>query len=143
MHVHVRDRDPLVDFRGFDRDLDRIVRSAFGFDAPAPAGPAFSVTPDADGVTVRAELPGVDPNALSIAVENRVLTLTAARATEPREPNGYRLRERTYGTFSHALRLSDELDADAVSAECRNGVLSVRIPKRAAIKPRQIEVKVA
>ena len=143
MHVHVRDRDPLVDFRGFDRDLDRIVRSAFGFDASAPAGPAFSVTPDADGVTVRAELPGVDPNAIGIAVENRVLTLTAARATEQREPNGYRLRERTYGTFSHALRLSDELDADAVSAECRNGVLSVRIPKRAAIKPRQIEVKVA
>jgi len=143
MHVHVRDRDPLVDVRTFDRDVDRIVRNALGVDAPAPAAPPFSVTPDADGVTVRAELPGVDPNAIRIAVENRVLTLTAARGTEPREPHGYRLRERTYGTFSHALRLSDELDADAVSAACRNGVLSVRIPKRAAIKPRQIEVKVA
>lgn len=143
MLVHVRDRHPLVDLRGFERDVDRIVRSAFGFDWPAPSAPAFSVVPDADGVTIRAELPGVDPNAVTIAVENRVLTLNAERSEEKRDAAGYRLRERTYGHFSHALRLADDLDADAVSAECRDGVLSVRIPKRAAAKPRQIEIKVA
>ena len=143
MLVHVRDRHPLVDWRGFERDVDRIARSAFGFDWPAPSAPAFSVMPDADGVTIRAELPGVDPNAVSINIENRVLTLNAERNEEKRDAAGYRLRERTYGRFSHALRLADDLDADNVSAECRDGVLSVRIPKRPTAKPRQIDIKVA
>ena len=53
------------------------------------------------------------------------------------------MRERAYGKFSQKLHLSDDLDAEAISAEAKHGVLTLRIPKRPEAKPRQIEVKVS
>jgi len=145
MLVHVRDRRSAPDARSFQRDVDDVFRRAFGFDrlAGAPAASALEVVPDADGVTVRAELPGVDPANIKIDVEGRTLSISGERTTETRENGAYQLRERTYGTFSQKLRLSDDLDAEAISAEAKHGVLKLRIPKRAEAKPRQIEVKVS
>lgn len=140
----VRHRRPIHNHGNLERQVDAIFQRAFGFDWPsAPAaGSAFEVTPDADGVTVRAELPGVDPAAIAINVEGRTLTISAERKSEERPTGAYRLRERAYGQFSRSLRLADDLDAENVSADAKHGVLTVRIPKRAEAKPRQIEVKV-
>lgn len=145
MLVHVRDRRPARSAWSLQREVDDVFRRAFGFDVPsfAPAASALDVVPDADGVTVRAELPGVEPSAIAINVEGRTLTIKAERNAEKRENGSYQLRERAYGTFSHSFRLSDDLDAEAVSAEAKHGVLTLRIPKRAEAKPRQIEVKVS
>jgi HSP20 family protein len=143
MLVHVRDRRPTAAW-SLQRDVDEVFRRAFGFDrqVSAPAA-ALEVLPDADGVTLRAELPGVDPAAIAIGVEGRILTIKAERNAEKRESGAYQLRERAYGAFSQAFRLSDDLDAEAVNAEAKHGVLTVRIAKRAEAKPRQIEVKVS
>lgn len=143
MLVHVRDRRTTRSPWGLQREVDDVFRRAVGFDFAAAPASALEVQPDADGVTVRAEVPGVDPAAITIGVEGRTLTITAERSAEPRENGAYQLRERTYGSFSHAFRLSDDLDAEAVTAEAKHGVLTVRIPKRPAAKPRQIEVKVS
>ncbi|HSP99715.1 MAG TPA: Hsp20/alpha crystallin family protein [Candidatus Dormibacteraeota bacterium] len=145
MLVRIRDRRPARVAWSLQRDVDDVFRRAFGFNqlAGAPAAAALEVLPDADGVTVRAELPGVDPAAIAIGVEGRMLTIKGKRSAEKRENGAYQLRERAYGAFSHALRLSDDLDAEAVSAEAKHGVLTVRIPKRAEAKPRQIEVTVS
>jgi HSP20 family protein len=124
------------------REVDSIFQRAFGVPFASSAGAAFDVEPDADGVTVRAELPGVDPAAIAINVEGRTLTISAERKSEERQNGAYRLRERAYGQFSRSLRLSDDLDAEAITADAKHGVLTVRIPKRAESKPRQIEVKV-
>ena len=142
MFVHVRDARPTPSAGNLQREVDEVFRRAFGFDWAAPAS-ALEVQPDADGVTVRAELPGVDPAAIAIGVEGRTLTIQAERKAEKRENGADQLRERAYGTFSHAFRLSDDLDAEAISAEARHGVLTLRIPKRPEAKPRQIEVKVS
>jgi HSP20 family protein len=93
-------------------------------------------------VTVRAELPGSAHN-FKIDIEGRTLSISGERSTEKRENGAYQLRERTDGKFSQKLRLSDDLDAEAISAEAKHGVLTLRIPKRAEAKPRQIEVKVS
>lgn len=139
----VRHRRPTPTWN-LEREVDSIFQRAFGLDWPsAPAGSAFEVLPDADGVTVRAELPGVDPAAVAITVEGRALTISAERKGEEHQSGAYRLRERAYGQFSRTLRLADDLDADNISADAKHGVLTVRIPKRAEAKPRQIEVKVA
>ncbi len=142
MLVHVRTPRPTRDFSSFQRDVDDVFRRAFGY-AGAPAASALEVVPDADGVTVRAELPGVDPANIKIGVEGRVLSISGERPTEKRENGAYQLRERTYGTFAQTLRLSDDLDAESISAEAKHGVLTLRIAKRAEAKPRQIEVKVS
>jgi HSP20 family protein len=138
MLVHLRTRRPAVD-RALQRDVDDLFR-AFGFDWPAPSAAPVAVSRDADGVTVRAELPGVDPANIAIGVEGRTLTITAERTPEQRQGGVHQLRERAYGTFKRTLRLSDDLDADAISAEAKHGVLTVRIPMRAEAKPRQIAV---
>ena len=144
MLVHVRPRRPTLDARALQRDVDGLFR-AFGFDRPsvAPTAAPFAVARDADGVTIRAELPGVDPAAIAVNVEDRTLTITAERPAEQRQNGTYQLRERAYGRFARTLRLADDLDADAISAEARHGVLTVRIPTRAEARPRQVPVTVS
>lgn len=145
MLVHVRDRRPAHSPWGLQRQVDDLFHRAFGFDWPTGAAAAapFEVLPDADGVTIRAEVPGVEPSTIAVGVEGRTLTIKAERATEKRDNGTYQLRERAYGPFSHAFRLSDDLDPESITAEAKHGVLTVRIAKRAAAKPRQIEVAVA
>ena len=136
---------PFADFLRLDRDLDRLfgISSTVNRPLPATLGSPVAVLPDADGVTVRAELPGVEPAAINISVENRVLTITAERPVVARDNGRLRLQERRSGAFSYAVRLSEELDPESVTAKAEHGVLAVRIAKRPAAKPRQIEVKVS
>ncbi|MEO8605726.1 MAG: Hsp20/alpha crystallin family protein [bacterium] len=136
---------PFVDFFTLERDLDRVVGRAFNVARPQPATATapFVVLPDAEGVTVRAELPGVDPAAIAIAIENHVLTISAERQAEKRESGGVQLQERRFGAFTQSLRLAEDLDAESVTAEAEHGVLTVRVAKRPEAKPRQIEVKVS
>lgn len=139
MLVRIRERRPLASAWDLEGDLDRIFRSVFDWGTPA-RGP-MDVAADAEGVTVRVELPGVDPAAIKIGVENGTLSIRAERSEEQRSEGRYHLRERAHGAVAHAFRLADDLDTEAISAECHNGVLTVRIPKRAEAKPRQIEIK--
>ena len=126
MLVHVRERSPRTDFSTVQRDVDRIFRS-FWSDTDALAGAGFDVVPDPDGVTVRADVPGVEPSAINIAVDGRALTISGEREGR--------------GKFARTFHLSDDLDTEAIDAQCRNGVLTLRLSKSAAAKPRQIEVK--
>ncbi|MDX2170528.1 MAG: Hsp20/alpha crystallin family protein [Deltaproteobacteria bacterium] len=136
---------PFADFLRLDRDLDRFFGRGFGFGRALPASleSPVAVVPDNDGVSLRAELPGVDPAAITLTVEDRVLTISAERPAPTRENSRTRLQERRSGTFTYAVRLADDLDAESISARAEHGVLTVRIAKRAEVKPRQIEVKVS
>ena len=143
MLVHVRARRPRADFATLERDVDRIFRSSWS-DREVPSRSAsfgFEVTPDKDGITVRAEVPGVEPSAIAVGVDGRTLTISGERTNAERSEGTYHLRERHSGTFSHTFHLSDDLDPEAITAECRNGVLTLHVAKRPEAKPRQIEVK--
>jgi len=143
MLVHVRERRPRADVWNLEHDVDRLFRGFFSdWGVPTRSDAfGFDVTPDDGGVTVRAEIPGVDPSAIQVAVNDRALTISGERSTEQRRDGAYRLNERSYGKFSRTFNLSDTLDAGAIDAQCANGVLTVRIPKRPETQPRQIEVK--
>jgi HSP20 family protein len=60
---------------------------------------------------------------------------------EAPDKGSYHRRERRYGQFSRSVQLPEELDAEKASAECENGLLTVRIPKNPAAKPRKISVQ--
>jgi len=142
MFVHVRERRPRANFWSLDREIDRIFRDFFSDSSvPTRADSRVALTQEKDGVTLRAEVPGVDPAAVKIAVDGRTLTISSERTDPERSEGSYRLREARAESFSHTFRLNDTLDVDAITADCRNGILTVRIPKRAAAQPRQIEVK--
>jgi len=142
MLVHVRERRPRVDFSNLERDVDNIFRSFFAdWAPPAPSDSAFAVDRDSDGVTLTAEVPGIDPAAIKVDIDGRTLTISGERQREERREGVYRLREGRSGDFSSTFQLNATLDPDSVSADYQHGILTVRIAKRPEAKPRQIEVK--
>ena len=112
-----------------------------GFDAWAPAVDIFE---KGDDLIIRAEIPGVDKNAIEVRVEDNTLVLKGERNQEKgfEENNAYRL-ERSYGSFVRSFRLPETVDASAISAEYRAGVLELTLPKAEEAKPKKIDIKVA
>ncbi len=103
--------------------------------------PAVDIVEQDDAFIVRADVPGATAKDLSIEYEKGVLSLRAAVAR--REPAGVKplAREFGVGDFTREFRIGEGIDMAAVTAECANGVLTLRLPKAEAAKPRKIEVK--
>ncbi len=98
---------------------------------------------DKHELVLRAELPGIDRSDIDLRVENNMLTLRGERKREKEvRDEQYHRVERVYGTFSRSFTLPSTVDAGHVSADYRDGVLTVVLPKREEAKPRQIQVKV-
>ena len=95
-------------------------------------------------LVVKAELPGIKPEDVSVTVENDVLTLGGERKLEHDiSENHWRRIERSYGKFIRSFSLPPAVNPDKVSAEYKDGTLTVRLPLREEAKPRQISVKAA
>ena len=123
--------------RDFQRQFDRLARYASRQAAVLP----LDVVRHETDVTLRLDVPGIDPEQLEVTVDRGVLTISGKREEERTENDKFFVRERTMGTFTRRLRLSENLNADAVEASYDNGVLEVRIPVLEQAKPRKIEVR--
>ena len=99
---------------------------------------------DNHDLVVKADLPDMTREDIEVTVENNTLTLRGAKKFpgEVKEEQ-FRRIERSYGTFSRSFTLPNTVDASKVSAEYRNGVLTVKLPFREEAKPRTINVEVA
>ena len=132
----------------FTRDFDRIVRRAFGPGSIgagyAPALPMDSVRRDGE-LVLRFDVPGIDPDSIEVTVDRGVLSVSVTRTDERNENDSEKfvVRERRTGTVTRRVRLSENLNAEAVEADYRNGVLQVRIPVLEQAKPRKVEVRQA
>ena len=94
-------------------------------------------------LVLKAELPDVTREDISLRVENNTLTISGHKKAETDvKEQQYRRIERTYGSFSRSFTLPATVDASAIAAEYKNGVLTVRLPLREEAKPRQIQVAV-
>jgi len=92
-------------------------------------------------VCVEASLPGVRPEDVDISVDGDNLTIQAVVPAPSEENRDYAIRERFYGTLQRSLTLNVPVDAAKAEASFENGVLTLRIPKAEAAKPKKIEVK--
>ena len=106
--------------------------------------PTLDVSESEDEVTIRAEVPGVDPEDLDISVSGDFLTLSGEKKeeTEEREQSFYR-SERRFGQFRRQVALPSFVDKENVSAEYKNGILVISLKKTAEAKPRRIPVNVS
>lgn len=104
--------------------------------------PPVDVFEDANGITLYADLPGVSRDKLDLQIESDTLTIEAESAIAA--PEGLVSHHTEVGSprFRRVFTLSKELDAEKVSAELAQGVLTLRIPKAAHAKPRRVEVRV-
>jgi len=93
---------------------------------------------------IKAELPDMSREDVEVTVENNTLTLRGTKSL-PADVNEEQFRriERRYGSFSRSFTLPNTVDATRVSAEYKNGVLTVKLPYREEAKPRTINVEVA
>lgn len=105
--------------------------------------PAVDVFEDGNGITVQADLPGVNNDRLNLHVENAVLTIEGTALLDQAEKVDALYAELQAPVFQRSFTLSSELDVDRIAAQLSNGVLTVTIPKRETAKPRRIEVRAA
>lgn len=94
-------------------------------------------------IVLKAELPGLKKEEIDLRLENNTLTIRGERKreNEAKEENYHRV-ERAYGAFSRSFSLPSTVDAGRVTADYRDGVLTVTLPPREEAKPRQIQVQV-
>jgi HSP20 family protein len=93
---------------------------------------------------IKAELPEVKKDEIKIGVHNDVLVISGERKYEKEEKDKkYHRIERAYGSFSRSFTIPEDADPDKVSADFKEGVLHVHIPKSERAKPKSIEVKVS
>lgn len=127
------------DMRFFDRFFD-------GFGLPEMADekqwlPTVDISETDSHVIVRAEVPGMDKNDISITMSGGLLTIQGEKKQEKEEEKeNYRVVERRYGSFSRRLRVPNGVDADKIEASYKDGVLKVAIPKSESEKSRKIEI---
>jgi len=104
--------------------------------------PALDVSETDDAVLVHAEIPGIDPKELDIAVVGDTLTIRGEKKDETeREGRNFHRVERRYGSFTRSLRLPTPVDAEHVTARAAAGVLEIRLPKKEEARPKRIQIK--
>jgi HSP20 family protein len=135
--------------RAFDNDLMQLDKLFSTRPATRSAGNAMAAVPPVnlheteDAYELSADVPGFTPEQLNVTLEDGVLTLTGKleEANEQKdEANRSLRRERRRMSFTRTFRFETPLDEDAVAAKIEHGVLTLRLPKAAAAKPKTIPV---
>ena len=135
--VDVR-RQPGDVFGQLQREINQLFDDVWrGFDVPAFTGggesrlrPRIDVAETDREIQVAAELPGLDDKDVEVTLSDGVLTIKGEKKSERKEGGkGFHLSERSYGSFQRSIVLPEGVDADKVSAEFTNGVLTVKVPK--------------
>jgi HSP20 family protein len=138
---------PTLPFGDLRREIDRLFEGVAvpfngGFLHAPAVFPAVNVWEDGDCLYAEAELPGVDPKEIEIEVVGNVLTLRGEKKHEREEEGkGFHYVERRYGGFIRNIELPTSVDSEKVSAACKNGVLTVTLPKHPESKPKRIAVR--
>jgi len=137
--------DPFERLLSLQRDLERALGAPMlGFEGTRSVFPPLNIFRDGDDIVIRAEVPGFAPDQIEISVEPRTLVVKGERPAEQQSKAGsYHRRERQHGSFARSVALPKDLDTEKATAECRNGLLSIRIPRAEAAKPKQIPIQSA
>ena len=106
--------------------------------------PLVDITEDDKEYLIKAELPDMKKEDVRLTVENEVLTISGERTFEKEEQGKkYHRTERAYGRFVRSFSLPEDADGNKVSADYKDGMLHVHLPKSQKAKPKTIEIKVA
>jgi HSP20 family molecular chaperone IbpA len=130
----------FAELEGLEKGMRRMFGDTFTTDfATQPVGwaPAVEVSETTDNIVVTAELPGMTEKNVQVEFEDDTLTLRGEKSEERKEGDGdkkYHIYERTYGAFRRSFTLPRIVEGDKVSAEFKNGVLTITLPKTAKAK---------
>jgi len=135
--------NPIHEIAGLEFDrLNRLFSDLYNESVSRAWVPPVDIyETDNRDVVIKAELPDMKREQISVTFENNVLTLKGERAESEVSQNRFRRVERRTGTFSRSFTLPNTADASAITAAYKDGILTVRIPPREEAKPKQIAVE--
>ena len=139
--------DPFRELRGLHDDMNRLFMTNFsrGFDQEGFTSGAWSPSVDIfenkDSLVLEAELPGMNREDIELAIENNVITIGGSRHFEKKdEGDNYHRVECSYGSFTRSFTLPQTVTSEGITAEFKNGVLRVSLPKREETKAHKITI---
>lgn len=141
--------EPRRRFRPFYRDVDNFFNE-FGWGPEqseeldeATWSPKVDIYETKESYVINAELPGLNKEDISIDLNDNTLTLKGERKFEEKvEKDNYVRVERSYGSFARSFVLSDNVNPEGVTANYKDGVLVVTLPKKEEAKPKEIKVEI-
>ena len=141
--------DPFRELNLITDRMNRLFQDTYGTNGRPEEGmtanfvPPVDIYEDEHTVTVKMEVPGIDQKDIDVRLENNTLTVRGERKfdKDEKEENFHRI-ERRYGSFYRSFALPNTLDPEKVQADYDNGVLRIRLAKKAEAKPKQIKVNI-
>ena len=129
----------------FSQEVNRLFNTLFDLSDSTGVQrwvPAMDLMEADDHFVLRADLPGLTEDDVSIEIQDNTLTISGERKSEHEErQRGWYRMERSFGRFTRSLTLPEGVDANAVAAQFDKGVLEVRIPKPEERKPQRVQIK--
>lgn len=140
--------NPIRNLTRWNQDIDSMFDSFFGeknlFARDSGSFmPRVDIVDEKDTVRLEMEMPGMNKEDIKVTVENGVLIISGERTRKSDEKDANYVRcERCYGTFSRSFTLGDDIDSEHISADYKNGILYLTLPKTEKSKPKEIMVAV-
>lgn len=138
-----RERSSLARFHD---EIDDLFKDMFGeLDWPLSGRtrwPVIDIADQEDAFIVNAEVPGCKAEDIDISVHGNTLTITGEKKqTKEDKEKGFYHIERSYGSFRREFNLGSAVDPEQIEAECKNGILTIKLPKTEKTKAVKIKVK--
>ena len=131
--------DPLANLRVFEDAFSRLLSEP---QANRPWSPAVDIYETENELVLKADLPDVEAQDVNVRVENLTLTISGERKFDKStNEKGFHRIERSYGNFPRSFAVPNTFDTENIAASFKNGVLTVKLPKKEAAKPRQIKIE--
>ena len=133
---------PWTDLERMENEMNRML-SRYAYPSSSEF-PSFNIWGTTDEAVVTTDIPGIEPGAIEISIAGSTLTVRGSREPESAgEGESYHRRERWYGNFSKTIELPFSVEAEKVEARFSRGILSIKLPRSEAEKPRKVTVKSA
>ena len=133
----------IAPFATLSRELDRMFEGLVDPRTPSASTPALRIWEDENGFELEAEVPGLQAEHLDISVHGNRVTLKGERTETKREKATLHREEWGALRFERTLELPVDLDQDKVTAELRDGILRLTLPKAAGHKPQKVKILAA
>ena len=141
--------NPLRELRTMQEQMNRLLNVSWNHDISGEDlkegiwQPSVDIYETADSIVIKAELPGIDQNDIDVKIEENTLTLKGERKHEGEvKKENYHRIERYFGSFQRSFSLPATIDQENVVATSEKGILTITLPKKAEIKPKQINIAV-
>ena len=137
-------RHGLSEFERMRREIDKLQQRKdynMPFFAGTPVFPPLNIYEDNDNIYVRAEAAGVAADKINISVEGDNLIISGEREPQGKDLS-YHRQEIETGKFSRAITLPTKINIEAVTAQLKNGILAITLPKAEEVKPKKIAINI-